>query len=289
MSEAVPTAFTLESAQADDFEALLGLRLRAMRESLERLGRYDERRVREHLARVFDPAQTRHIVAGGRRVGFMVLKTLSHAMRLDQLCIDPPWQDRGTGHHVLSWLCEQADRVQLPLELCALKRSDANRFYLRHGFVATGEGDWDIDYLRLPLVPSVRAVRSMWAAFQARDWPAARSLLRDDLQAVWWTSGERFDGADAFIEVQKRYPEGWTIQLIEVDRLEDGRVISLVRVDQPPQSFFATSFFRVDDGRITAIDEYWATLEPPPAWRAAGAIAGLSCFDPCDDPRAFTP
>lgn len=285
----VSQAFALEGAQAGDFEALLALRLRAMRTSLERLGRYDEQRARERLADTFDPAHTQHVVVGGRRVGFLVLKRLSHAMRLNHLYIDPGFQGRGIGHQVLEWVCAQADRAQLPVELMALKESDANRFYLRHGFVATGEGDWDIDYVRLPLGPSVRAVRALWSAFQARDWPGARALLRDDLKAVWWTSGERFDGADAFIEVQARYPEGWMIRLIECERLEDGRVMSLVRVDHAPNVFYATSFFRVDDGLIIGIDEYWATMEAPPAWRTPDAIAGLAHFDALDDPRAFTP
>jgi GNAT superfamily N-acetyltransferase len=283
------SGFLLEAASAGDFEALLALRLRAMRGSLERLGRYDEQRARERLADGFDPAHTRHIVAGGQHFGFIVLKVLSHTLRLNHFYIDPPVQGRGIGHQVLLWLCAQADSAQLPLELSALKGSDANRFYLRHGFVATGEGEWDIDYVRLPLWPSVRVVRSLWSAFQARDWAGARELLRHDLQAVWWTSGERFDGADAYIEVQARYPEGWTIRLLEAERLEDGRVLSLVRVDHAPNSFFATSVFRVDDGLIIGVDEYWATLEPPPAWRAEGALAGASRFDPLADPRAQTP
>jgi hypothetical protein len=61
-------------------------------------------------------------------------------------------------------------------------------------------------------------------------------------------------------------------------------VLSLVRVDHPPQRFFATSLARVDDGRIAGIEEYWATVEGPPAWREA--IAGRSRFDPAADPRA---
>ncbi|MBI5258243.1 MAG: GNAT family N-acetyltransferase [Burkholderiales bacterium] len=260
-----------------------------MRESLERLGRYDVQRARDRLAKGFDPAHTRHIVVEGRRVGFIVLKTLSHAIRLDHFYIDPAWQGRGIGHQVMQGICAQADRAQLPVELCVLKESDANRFYLRHGFVATGEGEWDIDYVRLPLWPSVRAVRALWHAIEARDWPAARALLRDDLHVTWWTSGERFAGADAFIELQRRFPEGWAIRLVECERLEDGRVMSLVRVDHPPQVFFATSFFTVDDGRVIGLDEYWATMEAPPAWRAPGAIAGSTRFDPQDDPRANTP
>jgi len=282
-------ALAYAPAQASDFEDLLALRLRAMRESLERLGRYDEQRARERLAASFDPGHTRHLLVDGRRVGFMVLKTLSHAMRLDHLYIDPAMQDLGIGHRVLAEVCTEADRLQLPVELVALKRSDANRFYLRHGFVATGEGEWDIDYVRLPQWPSVRAVRAMWAAFEARDWACARSLLADGLQATWWTSGERFTSADAYIAVQARYPEGWAIRLIECQRLEDGRVISLVRVDHPPQHFYATAFCRVDNGVIQAIDEYWATAEAPPAWREAAGLPGRERFDPLADPRAVPP
>ncbi len=289
MSLPVPPAYALQGAQADDFEDLLALRLRAMRQSLERLGRYDEQHARERLAANFDPAYTQHVVVDGRRVGFVVLKMLSHAMRLDHLYIDPAAQRQGLGHALLTRICAEADRRQLPVELVALKGSDANRFYLRHGFVATGDGEWDIDYVRLPQWPSVRAVRSLWSALQARDWPRARAQLFDGLQVTWWTSGERFDNADAFIAVQRRYPEGWTIRLLELERLEDGRVLSLVRVDHPPRSFFATSIARVDDGLIHGIDEYWATQEDPPAWRTPASIAGLSHFDPQSDPRACTP
>jgi GNAT superfamily N-acetyltransferase len=282
-----PLSFTLQGASADDFEALLALRLRAMRHSLTQLGRYDEHRARARLAAGFSPADTHHIVVDGQRVGFIVLKHLSHALRLDHFYIDPPAQRCGIGGQVIHWVCAQADDALLPVELCALKGSDANRFYLRHGFAMTGDGNWDHDYLRMPATPSLRAVRRLWAAFQARDWAAARLLLQDDLEATWWASGERLQGADAFIEANARYPEGWIIRLLELVHLQDGRVMSLVRVDHPPRSFFATSLFRVDDESISGIDEYWATVEEPPTWREA--LAGRTRFDPHDDPRARQP
>jgi ribosomal protein S18 acetylase RimI-like enzyme len=281
---AADSAFALEPATAADLEPLLALRLRAMRESLERLGRYDAQRARERFAQAYAPEHTWHIVVGGARVGFLVLKRLSHAYRLEQLAIDPPAQRRGIGSAVLRWVCEQADRELLPVELVALKGSDANRFYLRHGFVEIGEGEWDIDYLRQPLTASARVVRALWTAFQARDWVQARALLHDRLQVSWWASGERFDGADAYLEANARYPEGWTIHLLEVGHLQDGRVMSLVRVDHPPRTYFATSWFRLDDGRVTGLDEYWASVEEPPAWR--DALAGRSRFDPRLDARA---
>lgn len=286
---AVPEGFALQTAQAGDFEDLLALRLRAMRESLERIGRFDERRARERLAEGFDPSVTQHIVVDGQRVGFLVLKALSHHLWLKHFYIDTPHQRRGLGTRVMRWVIAHAEATQLPVELAALKGSDANRFYQRHGFHAIAEGDWDIEYLRLPTWPSVKAVRALWAAFQARDWKRARALLRPDLQATWWTSGERFTNADVFIGAQSEYPEGWQIRLIECERLEDGRVLSLVRVDHAPHHFYATSIFRLDDGRIVAIDEYWATAEAPPAWRAALDPVGRQCFDALDDARAVAP
>jgi hypothetical protein len=129
-------------------------------------------------------------------------------------------------------------------------------------------------------------VRAMWAAFQRRDWAAARALLADDVQATWWTSGERFSQADGFLLAQSTYPEGWTINLLELAALQDGRVLTLARVDHPPGVFFATSVFTLDGGRIVAIDEYWGTLEQPPAWREESGLPGRTRFDPLADPRA---
>src|SRR5437660_5430228 len=51
----------LVDATADDFEALVALRIAAMRESLERIGRFDPARARERFAAGFDPARTRHV------------------------------------------------------------------------------------------------------------------------------------------------------------------------------------------------------------------------------------
>ena len=66
-------------------------------------------------------------------------------------------------------------------------------------------------------------------------------------------------------------------------------MLSIVRVDHPPHSFYATSLFSCVDARIVAIDEFWATAGAPPAWRTPAAFPGLSRFDPLDDPRARLP
>jgi hypothetical protein len=139
----------------------------------------------------------------------------------------------------------------------------------------------------MPSPPPLGTVRALWAAVQARDWQAARSLLRPDLLTTWYATGERFAGADAFIEANARYPAGWTIHLLELAQLQDGRVWSQVRVDHPPQCFFATSIWRVEQGLVASVDEYWATAEAPPAWRST--VPGRTLFDPRNDVRARAP
>jgi len=117
-------------------------------------------------------------------------------------------------------------------------------------------------------------VRALWERYERRDWPAARALLADEAVMTWVATAERFHGGDAIIAVNAAYPEGWSIHVLDLAALADGRVLSLVRVEHPPQRFFATSLFRLEQGRIRAIEEYWATAEPPPPWRSAGTLPG---------------
>ncbi|MFJ3461775.1 GNAT family N-acetyltransferase [Achromobacter spanius] len=143
---AAPLRFT--AATDSDFEALLALRIAAMRDSLERLGRFDPDRARERLRGTFRPECTWHIEADGKRVGFYCLRPEGDGLRLDHLYVHPSAQGRGVGGQVLRRILRDADRRRAQVTLSALRGSDSNRFYRRHGFVQTGEGEWDIDYLR---------------------------------------------------------------------------------------------------------------------------------------------
>ena len=143
-----PVTITLSPAAADDAEHLVALRIAAMRESLERIGRFDSQRARERFLSSFDPARTRHVVVDGERVGFVVTMPMDAWLSLDHLYIDPAWQGRGLGAAVLTEVFAQADALGLPVRVGALKQSDSNRFYQRHGFELVEEGEFDLYYLR---------------------------------------------------------------------------------------------------------------------------------------------
>ncbi|HEY8975343.1 MAG TPA: GNAT family N-acetyltransferase [Burkholderiaceae bacterium] len=119
-----------------------------MRESLERLGRFDPQRARDRFLAAFEPALTRHVLAGGERVGFVVVRPQDDGLLLDHLYLLPTAQGRGVGAAVLADVLARADASRLPVRVGALRGSDSNRFYQRHGFELVEQGEWDNLYLR---------------------------------------------------------------------------------------------------------------------------------------------
>ena len=149
---------TLQAVEASDADALAALRVRSMRESLERIGRFDPVRARERFLSGFSPQHTRHILSGGVRVGFVVVKPKHEHLLLDHLYVDPAFQGRGIGAEVLSIIFAEADTGKLALRVGALRGGDSNRFYVRHGFQLVREDEWDNYYIRLPTLRPSRSI-----------------------------------------------------------------------------------------------------------------------------------
>ena len=140
----------LASVQLVDFDSMAAIRIEVLRESLERLGRFDAQRARERLAINFIPEDMRHIELDGERLGYITLRPksieASPTRLLEHLYIRNAFQNRGIGAWALDWAKTQADAENCDIKLSALKSSDANRFYLRHGFVRVSKDEFDINY-----------------------------------------------------------------------------------------------------------------------------------------------
>jgi GNAT superfamily N-acetyltransferase len=128
----------------------VAIRIAAMRESLERIGRFDPQRARDRFLAGFDPAFTRHVLLDGRRVGFVAVRPQDDGLLLDHLYLLPRAQGRGVGAAVLADVLADADARGLPVRVGALRGSDANRFYARHGFDLVEQGEWDNFHCRPP-------------------------------------------------------------------------------------------------------------------------------------------
>ena len=135
-------------AQQSDLDNLVAIRIEAMRESLERVGRFDPVRARERFLSGFEARNTHYIEVAGERVGFVVVKHHHNELLLDHLYVRPSAQGSGIGSAVLTQICKEADAAALPIRVGALKESASNRFYSRHGFQFVGSSEFDNDYIR---------------------------------------------------------------------------------------------------------------------------------------------
>lgn len=131
-----------------DFAELAGIRIEAMRESLEAVGRFDPDRARARLRSNFDPDRTCFILSGEVKIGFYATREEGDGLWLDHLYIIPSHQHRGIGSAVLRGIIAEANRRGLAVFVGALIGSRSNRFYLSHGFRLTRRDEFDNYYFR---------------------------------------------------------------------------------------------------------------------------------------------
>ncbi|MEU3491987.1 GNAT family N-acetyltransferase [Kitasatospora cineracea] len=146
-------AWTLRPATAADLEPLAELRAAAMRPDLERLGRYDEHRVRQRLRDAYRPEHTSVVEVPGRPgpAGCLALAPDDPpgTLLLEHFYLDPALHGRGLGTAVLRAALERADAAGLAVRLNVLQGSPARRLYERHGFALESEDPVDV-YLHRP-------------------------------------------------------------------------------------------------------------------------------------------
>jgi ketosteroid isomerase-like protein len=110
---------------------------------------------------------------------------------------------------------------------------------------------------------------ALWHRIQARDWAGVGELIAADAVIEWPDTAERIVGREAFVRVQREYPEGWSIAVLRLVA-EGDQVVSEVEVPHTGLGVFrAASFWTVVDGMVVEGREYWSTpgSDPVPAWR----------------------
>ncbi|RKN27122.1 GNAT family N-acetyltransferase [Micromonospora musae] len=140
----------LRPASAADVDAVAELRAVVLRSDLERLGRYDDQRVRRRLRDGFAPAHTWIIEVGGAFAGSVALRPAEDAHWLEHFYLAPHLQGSGIGGAVLRGLLERCDREGAVVRLNVLHGSPARRLYERHGFTIEAEDPVDVFMVRRP-------------------------------------------------------------------------------------------------------------------------------------------
>lgn len=127
------------------------LRATVMRPDLERLGRFDEHRVRQRLRDSFSPRYTSVIVSDGAFAGCVTMRPAEDGRWLEHFYLSPGLQGRGLGSAVLRTLLDRTDAEDMPVRLKVVQGSAARRLYERHGFTVEAQDPIDISMVRLPV------------------------------------------------------------------------------------------------------------------------------------------
>ncbi|MFD7449472.1 GNAT family N-acetyltransferase [Kitasatospora sp. NPDC059827] len=164
--------WSLRPATTADVEPVAELRAEVMRADLERLGRYDDHRVRQRLRDGFSPQHTSIVLVGREFAGSVAVRPAEQGGRwLEHFYLRPRHQGRGLGSAVLRHVLAEADSAGEPVRLDVLQGSAARRLYERHGFEPEHEDAVDAFLVRpVPAVtvdPAVERLRDaavLWSA-----------------------------------------------------------------------------------------------------------------------------
>ncbi|MES4888725.1 GNAT family N-acetyltransferase [Streptomyces sp. NPDC096012] len=142
--------WVLRCAVAADIEVIAELRATVMRADLERLGRYDEHRVRQRLRDSFSTQHTSIIMIDGELVGCVTVRPTEDRQWLEHFYLAPHRQGRGLGSAVLRTVLERTDEQGMTVGLSVLQGSATRRLYERHGFVLEAQDPIDVFMVRPP-------------------------------------------------------------------------------------------------------------------------------------------
>ncbi len=104
------------------------------------IGCWSESEERRVVQQSFEAEEARLIVAEGRRIGWMHVRTTGASLELWQLFVSPAHRGQGVGATVLRQLQTQATRLGLPILLSVLRNNRAMGLYERLGFSVHAEG-----------------------------------------------------------------------------------------------------------------------------------------------------
>jgi N-acetylglutamate synthase-like GNAT family acetyltransferase len=134
-------AIRFRPATEADFDYILNLSIRTMREHLERVGRFDPDRRRIRMRAHFDAGSLHLIQRAGAVLGCVGLRPHGEQMELHSFFLEPALQGSGLGAEIFAALRARHPGSGWWIEV--LKESPARRFWERQGFVLSGEQPFD--------------------------------------------------------------------------------------------------------------------------------------------------
>ena len=110
-------------------------------------------------------------------------------------------------------------------------------------------------------------VKKFWDAILSQNESEIRKYFHEDAFINWHCTNEHFN-LDEFIIANCQYPGHWDGDIERVEIMNDLIVTAVLVYPKDRSTFFhVTSFMTLKNGKIAAMDEYWADDGTAPQWR----------------------
>lgn len=110
-------------------------------------------------------------------------------------------------------------------------------------------------------------IQNYWKDVLEQNEQALKAYFHKDAYVNWHCSNEHFT-VDEFIRANCEYPGAWDGEIERIEQINDV-IITVTRVftKDNSMSFHVTSFIKLVDDKIIAVDEYWGDDTAAPQWR----------------------
>ncbi|MFJ6613413.1 nuclear transport factor 2 family protein [Streptomyces sp. NPDC091289] len=118
-------------------------------------------------------------------------------------------------------------------------------------------------------------METYWTAAEARDWSAFAATLAEDVVYDLPQTRERILGKERYLRFNQEYPGDWHVRVERIVADAEGRQAAARTgctvagtAGERPEEMDAIHFFTFDEeGRITAVTDFWPESYEPPAGR----------------------
>lgn len=109
----------------------------------------------------------------------------------------------------------------------------------------------------------------LWTRLGAGDWHGARELMHDGYVQEWPQSGERIDGPDDALAIDRNFPGG--MPTMRVRRVTGSGDLAVLEVDleySDGSAYRSVAIATVREGKVLRETDYFAQPFDAPQWRA---------------------
>lgn len=116
---------------------------------------------------------------------------------------------------------------------------------------------------------AVTIAEELWRRLSAKDWDGAKELMHDEYVQEWPQSGERIEGPDDALAVNRNFPGG--LPSMRFRRSSASGDIAVLEVEleyADGSSYQGVSIMEIRNGKVVKETDYFAQPFDAPQWRA---------------------